>query len=528
MGLPKLHLSLLGPFEARLDNGRTIEIKLKRARLLLAWLAVRPKESGSREEIAALLWGERSDAQAHQSLRQTLAVIRSALDEHADAILQIDRETIALAADAVVSDVVLLARSNADSPIEDLERAVAHYGGEFLEGVTIRDPFAQEWLQGRRSELRNFASRRFEWLLTAYAKAGRHTDAEPIARRLIEIDPLAEEGHRALIRASLATGKRAMAIRQYQRCRDILARELSVEPAAETKELLRRATDPLPADAGQPTPQLHDEVFTRTDRSHNLPRQMTSLVGRDGEVSDVLARLRRYRLVTLTGPGGAGKTRISIDVGLRQVATQADGVWLVEFAAIANPQLLGEALCSALGVPVASDRPALESAITYLGQKELLLILDNCEHIVSAAARMAEAILRECPSVSILATSRESLAVPGESLYRVPSLPFPTRTDGITPAAALSYSAVQLFVDRAIATVDGFALDASTAPAVASICRQVEGIPLAIELAGRPPQDDAPGMASRQSERLLPYIARRGPCRATAPPDTAHHARLEL
>ena len=481
MTSPRLYLNLLGPFEARSQDGRVIEFRLKTARLVLAWLALRPRQSGSREEIAALLWSERSEAQAHQSLRQTLAVLRRSLNEQASEVLEVDRERLSFASGAVQSDVALLA-IEADSAVEGLERAVAQYRGEFLEGLSIRDPLGQQWLEDRRAELRAMATKRFEWVLAAYERAARHKDAEPIASRLVEIDPLAEPGHRALIRAHLAAGERALAVRQYQRCRDILLRELSVEPAAETKALLRLAADPAPyhLDAA---PVVRDQSLGRTQQAHNLPRQMTSLVGRDAEVEEVLARLRRYRLVTLTGPGGAGKTRLAVETGFRLAGGYADGVWLVELASIADPQLVGEALCGALGVPVAGDRPAIESAIAHLNQRDVLLILDNCEHLVTASARLVEMLLGACPSVSILVTSRESLAVPGESQYRVPSLAYPARSEAISPAAAVAHSAVQLFVDRAAAMIDGFILDDGNAPAIASICKQVDGIPLAIELA---------------------------------------------
>lgn len=481
MNSPHLYLNLLGPFEARLQDGRVIEFRLKTARLVLSWLALRPRQSGSREEIAALLWSERSEAQAHQSLRQTLAVVRRSLTEQASEVLRVDREQLTFASGTVQSDVALL-EVEADSTVEELERAVAQYRGEFLEGLRIRDAVGQQWLEARRAELRALATKRFEWLLAAYERTARHRDAEPIAARLIEIDPLAEPGHRALIRAHLAAGQRALAVRQYQRCRDILLRELSVEPAAETKALLRMATDPAPYQLDA-APIVRDQTLGRTQQTHNLPRQMTSLVGRDREVEEVLARLRRYKLVTLTGPGGAGKTRMAVETGFRLTGEYADGIWLVELASIADPQLVGEALCGALGVPVAGDRTAIESAIAHLNHKDVLLILDNCEHLVAASARLVEMLLGACPSVSILATSRESLSVPGESQYRVPSLAYPASSEAITPAVAVAHSAVQLFVDRAAAMIEGFTLDERNAPAVASICKQVDGIPLAIELA---------------------------------------------
>ncbi|WEK04503.1 MAG: BTAD domain-containing putative transcriptional regulator [Candidatus Devosia phytovorans] len=477
----QFHLDLLGPFEARFEGGEPIDLKLKSERLMLSWLALRPRQSGSREEIAALLWSERSDAQAYQSLRQTLAALRRALGGKAQDLLRIDREKVMLVAGAVGSDVAFMLGLVANSAVEELERAAAQYRGEFLEGLNIRDPLVQQWLEDRRVELRVAAVQRFEWLLSAYARSGRHADAEAIASRLIEIDPLAEEGYRALIRVYLARGERAMALRHYRRCRDVLARNLSVEPSEETKALMRLASEPQISTAVAVPPR--DLSLERSQRVHNLPRPMTSLVGRERTVEEVVERLGIYRLVTVTGAGGAGKTRIAVETGFRLDGTFADGVWLVELAGIADPQLIGEALCGALGVPVSLDRPAVESAVAYLAQRQALLILDNCEHVVAQSAQLAEMVLASCPSVAVLATSRESLGVAGESLYRVPRLTYPAEAEGISAEAAIAFSAVQLFVDRAAAVVEQFTLDDAVAPAVASICMQVEGIPLAIELA---------------------------------------------
>lgn len=488
MGPLQLHLGILGPFEARFHDGRLIKVNLKAARLLLSWLSLRPSQSVCREEIAALLWSERSEAQAHQSLRQTLAVLRRCLHHPAGELLKVDRENVALASNLVQSDAAFLLGLEAGSVVENLERAVGLYRGELLDGLVIRDPLAQQWLQDRRAELRTKATKCFEWLLAAYAMAGRHTDAEPIATRLIEIDPLAEEGHRALIRSHLAGGKRAMAVRQYQRCRDILARELEVEPAEETQALIRAtgaAAEPS-ANADISRPRQQDPPLGRTRKADNLPRQLTSLIGRAQELDQVRSRLGRHRLVTLTGPGGAGKTRLAIEAGFDLLCNYADGVWLVELGSIADPQLVGEALCASLGVPVTGDRPAVQSAIAHLSQKEVLLILDNCEHLVAASAHLVEKLLQGCPSVSVLATSREVLSIDGESLYCVPNLDYPSHPDAIMPAEAITYSAVQLFIDRATAMTGwtgGFVLDEANAPAVASICKQVDGIPLAIELA---------------------------------------------
>ena len=218
-------------------------------------------------------------------------------------------------------------------------------------------------------------------------------------------------------------------------------------------------------------------------KAHNLPRQLTSFIRKETELAEVKARLARHRLVTLIGPGGAGKTRMALEVGAHVLAEPLDGVWLVELAPLDDPRILGETLCSAIEAQMGGGRPAIEIAIGYLRQKKSLLIVDNCEHLIEAAAQLVEALMRGCPSLSILATSRERLAIAGESTYQVPALEVPPLERELTAAAAQEYDAVRLFVERASATIDGFRLSDADAPAVANICRQLDGMPLAIELA---------------------------------------------
>jgi predicted ATPase len=237
---------------------------------------------------------------------------------------------------------------------------------------------------------------------------------------------------------------------------------------------------------------------------NNLPRPVTSFVPRETDVAEVKSRLSRYRIVTLVGSGGAGKTRLALEVGSNLLDEYPDGVWIAELAPLEDPQLVAETVCSTIGVPVQGSRSAVDSAVGYLRQKKALLILDNCEHLIEASARLADELVRGCPTLLIVATSREPLGIAGESTYRVPSLAFPARTEGITAAEALEHGAVRLFVERASATVDGFRLTDLNAPAVANICKHLDGIPMAIELAV--PQlrmMPAQGLATRLHDRFL-------------------------
>ena len=217
--------------------------------------------------------------------------------------------------------------------------------------------------------------------------------------------------------------------------------------------------------------------------TNNLPQQLTSLIGREADLAEIKARLRDHRLVTLTGSGGVGKTRLSIEAGRSLLDRYLDGVWLAELAPLNDAQLVTSIVADALGVSLSATAGGLDTLTSALRTKQLLLIIDNCEHVIAEAARVAEALMRGCPRLSILASSRERMAIAGESVIRVPSLPAPQPDEAATAARACDYAAVRLFVERANALGCGFALTDANAATVASICRRLDGIPLAIELA---------------------------------------------
>ena len=215
----------------------------------------------------------------------------------------------------------------------------------------------------------------------------------------------------------------------------------------------------------------------------NLPQSLGPLIGRDGEIARCLSLMEQSRLVTITGTGGAGKTRMALALGAAAAERHADGVWLVELASLATPELVPETIAALFGLNVQAGRAAIQVVASYLRQKEVLLILDNCEHIAAEAARVAETILEGCALVSILATSREPLKLPHEQNYRLPSLGLPDPGDRLTAAQALDHAAIRLFALRAGLAVHGFTVTDDIAPVVTSICRRLDGIPLAIELA---------------------------------------------
>ncbi len=217
---------------------------------------------------------------------------------------------------------------------------------------------------------------------------------------------------------------------------------------------------------------------------HNLPLHLTSFIGREKEMAEVKHLLAGTRLLTLTGPGGTGKTRLSLHVAADLIEMFPDGVWLVELAPLSDPALVPQTLTSTLGVREESGRPIAATLTDYLRAKHLLLILDNCEHLIDACAQLADVLLHACPDLRVLASSREALGIAGETAFRVPSLSLPPPQSRIADLHSLNqYEAVRLFIDRASAVRPGFQMTEANAPAIAQICHRLDGVPLAIELA---------------------------------------------
>jgi class 3 adenylate cyclase len=216
---------------------------------------------------------------------------------------------------------------------------------------------------------------------------------------------------------------------------------------------------------------------------NNLPQQVSSFVGREEVLRQVKTVFEATRLLTLLGVGGLGKTRLSLQVGADVMDEYPDGVWFVELAPLPDPRLVPQAVASALGVVEESGRPVQEALVKHVHDRKLLLILDNCEHLALAAAELAKALLQAGPQVKVLATSRESLHISGETTFSVPPLAVPPKHRPIALTALGEYESVRLFAERAVAAKPGFAMTEKNAQAIAEICRTLDGIPLALELA---------------------------------------------
>ncbi len=239
--------------------------------------------------------------------------------------------------------------------------------------------------------------------------------------------------------------------------------------------------------------------------SHNLPRQLTSFLGRDEVVKEIKGLVKTAPLVSVVGTGGVGKTRVSVEVAHQLVGDSPDGVWFVELAPLGDPELVAHALAGALGVQESPRTPLLNTLISHLSQKQLLIVLDNCEHVLDQTRRVVGSLLRECPKVKFLTTSREALTITGERVYRLPSLAFPEKKTA-SPDVAMSFGAVALFVDRVRATDARFAVTKENVDPIVDICRRLDGLPLAIELAAARATVLSPWQIAERLDRIFDLL----------------------
>ncbi len=481
---------------------------------LFKCLLTAPGQRLTREQAADLLWPDADRDQGSVNLRAAIHRLRAVLDEPGTATSYLRSVGAALLLDPHPGspanqdqdwlDADAFARAArlalAGGDITTGQAALDLYGGAYLPD----DPY-EDWA-ARREELRQQYHALLLQLARLSADAGDSAGAVWRLRLLLAADPCHEPATRLLMRLLAATGDRAEALRAYEVLVRALRDDLDVVPTPETKSLhatLRAAVASLPAVA---VPRTEPQT-TPT----NLPATLTSFVGRGRELAALGHALAQgpaeCRLLTLTGIGGCGKTRLALRVAADSQAHYPDGVWLVELAALADPALVASAVAAVLGVREAPNVPVLTTLADALQPRRLLLVLDNCEHLVAACADVAATLLRACPHLQILATSREALGMAGEVVWRVPSLALPPITDALRAAATTAvasadatagrgsqdeilrldrlerFEAVQLFLARARAARSDFALSAHNACAVVDVCRRLDGLPLAIELA---------------------------------------------
>ena len=467
-----LRVLLAGGITVEIDGRPVDDSGLGRlGRVALAYLVIERHRPVARTELAEALWGEDLPRTWDTALRGLVSRIRAVLAAaglpaaealttgfgchqlHLPPGASVDVEEAAAAVDRAVADLAGGRHRRARQAAED---ALAVAARQFLPGATGR------WVEQRQAELSELRVRALEAVADAATAGGDVAAALAAAGEAVALEPLRESAHLRLMAAQAAAGNRGEALRAYERCRTVLAEELGVAPSPQTEAayLALLGEEPSRPAAAAPAP---------APPRHHLPLQLTPLVGRDDDLAEVAKALSAARLVTLTGTGGVGKSRLAVQVAAEVAGDFDDGAVLVELAPLADPELLPLQALAALGLREEVGRTPGQTLAGYLGDRRLLLLLDNCEHLVSACAALVDGLLRTCPRISVLATSREPLGVPGEVAWRVPSL---------APDAA-----VALFAERARWAGGTFSLTPGNEATVAHLCRRLDGIPLALELA---------------------------------------------
>ncbi|MEV4708366.1 BTAD domain-containing putative transcriptional regulator [Actinoplanes sp. NPDC049316] len=497
-----MRIQLLGGFDVDRDGApvQAREWRLRKARTLVKLLALAPDQRLHRDVLLEVLWPGRPVASAVNNLHQAAHIARRVLagaGPHGGLLEMHDEMVVLCATGPLDVDVRRFERlaglARAGGDLAAIRAAVEVYAGDLLP----EDRF-EDWAAGHRERLRESLC---ELLIDLAAKAG---EAEAIAalQRALTIDALHEGAVRGLMRRLSASGRRPEALARYERLREDLSTGYGSDPDPETRRLYR---DLLTGDRADVRPTPPDAP------RHNLASPLTSFVGREREIAEVHRLLGRGGLLTLTGVGGAGKTRLAEEAARRLLGSYRDGVWFADLAQLTDARLVANTVAAALGLDPGAGAHPLRTLVGRLAPRTLLLILDNCEHLLAACAELAGAVRRACPGVTVLATSREPLHAPGEVTFRVPSLEVPDPGLGDDLGRLATLPSVRLFLDRACDVRPGFVVDAGNAAAVVEICRRLDGIPLALELAAaRMSHLEAVEIAERLHEALA-LLGRRGP-----------------
>lgn len=479
----QLSIALLGAFQVTSNDKPVNNFRADSARALLVYLVMHKDMTFQRTFLANLLWPDQPKAEALHALRQALNRLRNAIHDRkaTPPFLHITRTTIQFNAESdyrldvsLFKELIAATRRHPHRRLQvcracqkQVARAVTLYRGDMLAGFFWDSPPFEEWLLMEREYLHRQAIEALHQLAGYHELRGEYARAQRYARRQVELEPWREEAHQQLMRMLALDGQRSAALAQYQTCRQVLSEELGMAPASTTETLYR---------------QIRDETLdTVSQPPHNLPAQLTPFIGRKAELDEVAEQLnhRDCRLLTLFGPGGVGKTRLALHIARGETRTFKHGVTFVPLTAVRSREALITALAEALGVHFRSGENLQSQVTSYVKKKEMLLVLDNFEHLLSEGDLVAD-LLRHAADLRVLVTSQKRLNVPGEWLFNVAAFEYPEDTSEMDVER---YSAVRFFAESACCWRSTFSLAPENRAAVARICRLVAGVPLALELA---------------------------------------------
>jgi len=477
--MARLWFGLLGPTTVVGEAGEIAIHGLVRRRLLVRLLVARNRPVPV-ERLKEDLWEGDLPATAASTLKSHVSLLRRSIGQdrlsHGSGgyLLRVDpgELDVTLFETEAATGRDLLRTGNAGDAAEVLRRGLARW-----RGPALADAADTAWGGPESVRLEELRADAFEAWLEARLALGESGEVVAEAEAAVAAHPLREGLWANLISALYASGRQADALRAYQRLRELLGEELGIAPSAELVALegaiLRQDLAPVRTAHGQHRPPP-------PDRLSNLPIEQSSFVPRPKELAELASLIETRGLVTLTGAGGTGKTRLAIRAA-RDAEPALDDVWFCELAPLDDPAHVLHQLASTIGCVDQSGVDLASTVGQRLAEGSNLVILDNCEHLLDAVAAVALHLLRSAPELRLLATSRSPLGIEGETAYRVPSMSVPGEVAG--PDELLDYEAVRLFVERARAQQAGFLLDAGNCQAVAAVCARLDGIPLALELA---------------------------------------------
>jgi len=467
-----LEVRLLGTFEVK-HKKKLISIASRPAQSLFAYLILSAGTPHRREKLAGLLWPDSLEETARGNLRHALWQVRKSLPEKPTAYLLTDDLSIAFNASTEYwLDAGELENLSESASADELTAVLSAYQGELLPG------FYDEWVALEREHLYSIFEHHMARLLSLLQDGKRWLDILDWGERWIKLGQKPEPAYRALMNAHAAKGDMSKVAATYERCVKSL-HELGMEPSGQTKELYERIK------AGQETPKAERVAakLESKETSSNIPVPLTSFIGREKELKEIARLLSSSRLLTLTGPGGVGKTRLAIQTAHGTIKEFKDGVFWVGLVALSDANLIPQEIAHSLRVRETANEPLMDTLGAYLKTKEILIVLDNCEYLIKACAQYVEQLLAACPKLKILATSIETLGLFNETIWQVTPLPLPEMRHSLSLQELRGFAGIELFEERARHAKPDFALDEKNARSVAEICQRLDGIPLAIELA---------------------------------------------